>query len=146
VGDTDRLREFTEQLGRGGRAGANGGGANVPMDNGGPITGTNYTAWSDQLRDVESVVESADLRNQLAVVQDRMGAYRRGYRDFQRIPTGETIRQQLLLPLGQVKVWVQEELARQEKADSLVPLDRDPVPENYSKLVSQYYEKLGSAQ
>jgi hypothetical protein len=41
---------------------------------------------------------------------------------------------------------VQEELAREEKTDSLVPLDRDPVPENYSKLVSQYYEKLGSAK
>jgi len=145
AGDTDRLRQFTEQLGRGGRA-ANGGPDNVPTGNDGPITGTNYSAWTDQLRNVENVVESADLRNQLAVVQDRMGAYRRGYRDFQRIPTGETIRQQLLLPLGQVRVWVQEELAREEKTDSLVPLDRDPVPENYSKLVSQYYEKLGSAK
>jgi hypothetical protein len=50
------------------------------------------------------------------------------------------------VPLEQVRVWVQEELARQENAASLVPLDRDPVPENYSTLVRQYYEKLGSAQ
>jgi hypothetical protein len=27
-----------------------------------------------------------------------------------------------------------------------VPLDRDPVPDNYSELVRKYYEKLGSAQ
>jgi hypothetical protein len=41
---------------------------------------------------------------------------------------------------------VQEELARQENAGSLVPLDRDPVPEKYSEQVRQYYEKLGSAK
>jgi hypothetical protein len=50
------------------------------------------------------------------------------------------------MPLAQVRVWVREELSRQENANSLVPLDRDPVPENYSELVRQYYEKLGSAQ
>ena len=56
------------------------------------------------------------------------------------------MRDQLLLPLGQVQVWVNEELARQEHSDSLVPLDRDPVPEVYSEQVRKYYEKLGSAQ
>jgi hypothetical protein len=50
------------------------------------------------------------------------------------------------MPLAQVRVWVQEELTRQENASSLVSLDRDPVPENYSELVRRYYEKLGSAQ
>ena len=48
--------------------------------------------------------------------------------------------------MTQVRVWLQEELARKEKSDRLVPLDRDPVPENYSELVRKYYEKLGSAQ
>jgi hypothetical protein len=27
-----------------------------------------------------------------------------------------------------------------------VPLDHDPVPDNYSELVRKYYEKLGGGQ
>jgi hypothetical protein len=135
-GNADRLRQIAEQLGRGNRA----------TGNGGPITGNNYAAWSQQLRDVESVLDSPDLRNQLTTVRDRVGDYRAAYRNGRQIPSSEIVREQLLLPLAQVQVWVSEELARQENGDSLVPLDRDPVPENYSELVRKYYEKLGSAQ
>ena len=136
AGNADRLRQIAESLGRGDRA----------ANNGGPITGNDYAAWSQQLRDVESVLDSQDLRNQLATVRDRLGAFRAEYRNGRRVPSAETIREQLLLPLSQVQVWVQEELARQQNSSSLVPLDRDPVPENYSELVRKYYEKLGSAR
>ena len=134
--NADRLRQIAEQLGRGDQA----------AGNGGPITGNDYAAWSQQLRDVESVLDSPDLRNQLATLRDRVGAFRAAYRNGRRIPSAETVREQLLMPLAQVQVWVREELARQENSGSLVPLDRDPVPEHYSELVRQYYEKLGSAQ
>lgn len=134
--NVDRLRQIAERLGRGDQAAANGG----------PITGNDYAAWSQQLRDVESVLDSPDLRNQLATVRDRVGAFRAEYRNGRRIPSAETFREQLLMPLAQVQVWVREELAREENTASLVPLDRDPVPANYSELVRKYYEKLGSAQ
>ena len=136
AGGGDRLRQFAEQLGRGDGA----------LNNGGPITGNDYVNWSDQLRDVESVLEPGDLRNQLATVRDRVAAFRGEYRDRGQRPPVEAVRQQILMPLAQVRVWVQEELTRQENASSLVSLDRDPVPENYSELVRRYYEKLGSAQ
>ena len=48
--------------------------------------------------------------------------------------------------MTQVRVWLQQELSRQENSQSLVPLDRDPVPDHYSELVRKYYEQLGSAQ
>ena len=38
----------------------------------------------------------------------------------------------------------QKELARREKPDSLVPIDRDPVPQKFTDLVKRYYEKLGT--
>jgi len=79
-------------------------------------------------------------------VNDRAGAFRAAYRKQQHLPSPVDIHDQLLIPLSQVRVWVQEELARQENTASLVPLDRDPVPESYSRLVGKYYEKLGSAQ
>jgi hypothetical protein len=44
----------------------------------------------------------------------------------------------------EVRNRVAEELARREKADALVPIDRDPVPNKFSDLVKRYYEKLGS--
>jgi hypothetical protein len=136
TGGGDGLRQFVQQLGRGDRN----------PDVGGPITGNGYVNWSDQLRDVEQVLDSQDLRNQLATVRERAAVIRGEYRDLGRKPDGEVVRQQILAPLSQVRVWLSEELARKENANSLVPLDRDPVPGNYSELVRKYYEKLGSAQ
>jgi len=49
-------------------------------------------------------------------------------------------------PLGEVRVWLRQELARRDNPGGLVPLDRDPVPENFSELVRKYYETLGTAQ
>jgi len=134
-GNAERFRRIAESLGQG----------NGTAAQGGPITGNDYSTWSQQLRDVENVLESPDLQNQLATVRDRLGAFRAQYRNSRRPPSAETIREQLLMPLSQVQVWVQEELARQENSASRVPLDRDPVPQNYSDLVKKYYEKLGNA-
>lgn len=136
AGNVARLRQIAEQLGQGDKS----------AGDGGPITGNDYAAWSQQLRDVENVLDSPDLRNQLAAVRDRVGVFRAAYRNGRRVPSAETVREQLLMPLSQVQVWVREELARQENSGSLVPLDRDPVPEPYSELVRKYYEQLGSAQ
>jgi hypothetical protein len=113
---------------------------------GGPITGSAYLDWSQRLRDVEQALDSQDLRNQLATVRERAAALRSDFRLNGRPPDDKYIRQQIIEPMTQVRVWLQEELARQNNADSLVPLDRDPVPDNYSDLVKKYYEKLGSAQ
>lgn len=129
----NRLRQIAEQLGSGG-------------GDGGPITGNDYLNWSDRLRDIEQVVDPTDLRNQLATVRDRASVMRQDFRQSGRKPDTGVVRDQILTPLTQVRVWLQEELARKERADSLVPLDRDPVPDNFSELVRKYYEKLGSAQ
>jgi hypothetical protein len=134
----DRLSQLARQLGGGAY---NGGGGP-----GGPITGGDYVDWSDRLRDVEQVLDSPDLRYQLATVRERASALRQQFRQSGRPPNEKVVREQLVTPMTQVRVWLQQELARQENANSLVPLDRDPVPDNYSELVRKYYEKLGSAQ
>lgn len=135
AGGIDRLRQLTERLGA-----QNGG------DDGGPITGNNYVNWSGRLRDVEQVLDPQDLRNQLATVRERTAVLRANYRERGQLPQSDVVRSQILAPMTQVRVWLQEELSRQENTASLVPLDRDPVPDNYSELVRKYYEKLGSAQ
>jgi hypothetical protein len=140
AGNLDRLRQLAEQLGRNADGG---GGAGLVS---GPIMGNDFVNWSDRLRDVEQVLDSADLRDQLAAVRERVAGFRAEYRQHGRVPDAAIVRQQVLTPMTQARAWIERELARAEDARSLVPLDRDPVPEKYSDQVRQYYEKLGSAQ
>ncbi|HWD92799.1 MAG TPA: hypothetical protein VG938_10655 [Verrucomicrobiae bacterium] len=140
-GDRERLSQLARQLGTRNFT-DNGGGEG----GGGPITSGEYMNWADRLRDVEQVLDSPDLRYQLATVRERASALRQEFRQSKRPPDEKVIREQLVAPMAQVRFWLQQELARQENANSLVPLDRDPVPDNYSELVRKYYEKLGSAQ
>ncbi len=137
AGGGDRLRDLVQQMG-----GANAGGAGL----GGPIVGSGFVNWSDRMRDVEQVVDSVELRNRLATVRERVAAFRADYRLHNRWPPGDAIKSQVLQPMTEVRAQLQEELARLENVRSLVPLDHDPVPDNYSELVRKYYEKLGGGQ
>ena len=140
----ERLTQLARQLNNtGGQTGGNAAGGG---QNGGPLTGGDYVNWSDRMRDVQQALDPADLRSQLATVRERASALRAQYRQTGRAPDTNVVREQLLVPMTQVRVWLQEEIARQQNANSLVPLDRDPVPASYSELVRKYYEKLGSAQ
>jgi hypothetical protein len=132
----ERLRQFAQQLG-----GGHGG-----LGENGPITGNNYVDWSDRMRDVEQAVDSQDVRNQLATVRERVGVYRRNYRQNGRLPSNGELQNKVLAPLALARDWVGQELARAQNDRSLVPLDRDPVQEKYTDLVRKYYEKLGSPQ
>jgi len=134
--DREKLRQFAQQLG----GGAGGLGEN------GPITGNNYANWADNLRDVEQAVDSPDVRNQLATVRERVGVYRRAYRENGRTPSNAELQTKVLEPLALARDWVGQELSRAQNDGSLVPLDRDPVQDKYSDLVRKYYEKLGSSQ
>ena len=41
---------------------------------------------------------------------------------------------------------LKEEIAKRESPDSLVPIDRDPVPDRYADMVRKYYERIGSGK
>jgi hypothetical protein len=135
-GGAERLRELVRQIGGGG------GGASSA----GPILGDGFVNWADRMRDVEQVVDSVELRNRLATVRERVAAFRAEYKSLGRNPSAETVRNQVLQPMTDIGVQLREDLARLENARSLVPLDHDPVPDNYSDLVRKYYERLGGGQ
>ena len=148
---------------RGGqRAGANGGGERPTLDGdptaaggnfvdggngggnyGGPLTGADYTDWSDRLRNVEEMVDSPELRTQAARIRDRAKAVRQDYKKVGKKPDWAVVRQEISRPLAELRARVDEEIARRTSQDALVPLDRDPVPAQYSELVRRYYEQLG---
>jgi hypothetical protein len=49
-------------------------------------------------------------------------------------------------PIRELRDRVAEEVRRRESPKSLVPIDRDPVPAQFTEGVRRYYERLGSGQ
>jgi hypothetical protein len=109
----------------------------------GPITGDNYGEWSDRLRNVEEIVDSPDLRNAVAAARERARLLRQDYNRNLKKPDWAVIQKEVIQPLVEVRNHISDELARRESKDSLVPIDRDPVPNRYADSVRKYYEELG---
>jgi hypothetical protein len=110
----------------------------------GPIAGEDFSKWSDRLRDVEEMVDDPGLRNQIAQVRERARALRAELKRHGKDPQWPLVKAQVSAPLAEIRDRVAEELARREKPDAIVPIDRDPVPGKFSELVRRYYEKLGT--
>ena len=52
----------------------------------------------------------------------------------------------ILDPLDELQKRLKEEIAKRESPDSLVPIDRDPVPDRYADMVRKYYERIGTGK
>jgi hypothetical protein len=48
--------------------------------------------------------------------------------------------------MNELRNRIAEEVRRRESPDSLVPIDRDPVPPQFAEGVRRYYERLGSGK
>ena len=110
---------------------------------GGPITGEDFAPWSDRLREVEEMVDQPELRTQIATARERARLLRQEFKRDLNKPDWAVVRLQVVKPLVEVRNQINEELARRDPQDKLVPIDRDPVPTRYSELVRRYYEELG---
>ena len=110
----------------------------------GPITGANFAEWADRLRTVEELVDSPQLRQQLANARGRAEDLRRDYQRHSQLPQWGDVADNILAPLNAVRVQLRQELARHDEPASLQPVDRDPVPEKYADSVRNYYEALGN--
>jgi hypothetical protein len=109
----------------------------------GPLTGADYRQWIDRLAEVEELVEIPEWRGELARVRDRVRLMRGEYTRHGREPQWDLVKTQIGVPLTEVRRSIAQEVARRQSPDSLVPVDRDPVPARYSELVRRYYEQLG---
>ena len=136
------------------RGGAGGGGGGDPTGDplrqfggtSGPLTGPEYTQWADRLRNVEEMVDIPELRNQLAQVLDRARGMRVDLKRHSKEPQWSLVKAEIVTPLVEIRQRISEELARRESSDTLVPIDRDPVPKKFSDLVRRYYETLGKSE
>ena len=126
----------------GGNGGPWGGGAEN-LEQGGPLTGEDFVKWSDELRTVEEMLDDPDLRAEAARIREVAKGMRAEFKRHSVDPKWEMVRSQVRAPLAQLRDRVSEELARREKKDALVPIDRDPVPTKFAEQVRKYYENLG---
>jgi hypothetical protein len=95
------------------------------------------------LSNVEELVDQDAWRNQIAQVRDRARAARSEYKRYGKKPQWDLVNTQILKPLYEVRNRIADELSRRESNESLAPIDRDPVPSQFSDLVRRYYETLG---
>ncbi|MBS0204160.1 MAG: hypothetical protein JSS49_14750 [Planctomycetes bacterium] len=126
-----------------GEEGGNGGG---PGGQGGPLTGSNFSEWNERLRDVESMVSDPRLQAEVAKVRERARSLRADFKRHSETPNWDLVRTSVHEPMLELEKRLGEEIAKRENPDSLVPVDRDPVPAAYRDLVRSYYERLGSGK
>jgi hypothetical protein len=120
-----------------------GGGPGNPS---GPITGRDFRGWSQRLRDVEDMLDDADLRSEAARIRDRATEARSEYKKRSAEPDWEKLKVSIAEPLNELSRRLENEIRRHESPDALVPIDRDPVPPEFSEQVRRYYERLGSGE
>ncbi len=136
-----RANSMLDQFGGGGGTFNNGG-----SYNGGPMWGGDFVPWSDRLRNVEEMLDQPELRNEAARLRELARAMRAEAKKVNEKPKADLVNAQLLAPLAELRSRVNEELARREAKDPLVPIDRDPVPGKFTELVRRYYEELGRSK
>jgi hypothetical protein len=129
------------ELAEGAETGSGGGGGTT-----GPLTGGGYRQWADRLAQVEELIELPDLRTDVGRVRDRARVTRSEFTRNGQAPQWDLVRIEMANPLAEIRQRLNQELARRQSADALVPIDRDPVPRRYTELVRRYYERLGDEE
>lgn len=109
----------------------------------GPFSGEGYRDWSERLATVEELLTDPELANEVARVADDARALRLESRRNNQPPAAATLQTRITAPLVELRDRVTEELARKTAKDSVVPIDRDPVPPTFRELVRKYYSELG---
>ncbi len=128
----------------GGGREANTGGRGV--NEGRPLTGDDFKDWSNRLREVEEILDDPELRNQVAQVRDRARSIRAEFRRHGKEPQWDLVKSQLLDEMTSLQKRIKQELSKMESDRSMVPIDREPVPEEFDELVRRYYELLGQSR
>ena len=111
-----------------------------------PITGDDYREWTDRLRDVEELVDDPELRAEAARIREQAREFRRDFKRHSKEPKWNLIKELVSRPLRELRQEVSAELMRRAaERNAIVPIDKDPVPQQFTEQVRRYYENLGAA-
>ena len=93
------------------------------------------------------MVADPELRSDAAQIRDRAREVRRESRRQSQPPQWDLVEEMIATPLRELKKRVSEELMRRSaERNAVVPLEREPVPDQYRDAIRDYYERLGSGK
>jgi hypothetical protein len=113
---------------------------------GGPIREDGFRDWFDRMRATEDMLDDPALRAEAARLREKVRTAREEFKRHAREPDWKQLQEGVITPLNELRNKVAEEVRRRESPNSLVPIDRDPVPPDYADRVRRYYERLGSGK
>lgn len=113
---------------------------------GGPLTSEQYREWSSRLRDVESMLTDPAMQAEVTKLREQARSLRAESKRHSQAPEWSLVKTSLYEPMVELQQRLAEEVAKRESKESLVPIDRDPVPARYRDLVRSYYERLGRGE
>ncbi|MBL69729.1 MAG: hypothetical protein CMO74_15010 [Verrucomicrobiales bacterium] len=108
----------------------------------GPITGGGDN-WTDQLRDVEEMVEVPGVAERVSKARDQIRSLNKEFKRHSKKPQWDLVQSGVLNPIEEARARILEELARRDDQPSLAPIDRDPAPSRFIDAVKRYTEQLG---
>jgi hypothetical protein len=88
--------------------GGNGGAYNGGAFNGGPLLGGYFGPWTERLRDVETLLDSPELRSAVAAAREQARLFRREAVVNHAKPDWAVVQLQILKPLVEVRSRVAE--------------------------------------
>ena len=103
-----------------------------------------FREWFDRMRSTEDLLDDPQLRGEAARIRERVRDAREEFKRHAKEPDWNKLKDLVSQPLNELRNRVSEEVKRRESPDSLVPIDRDPVPPEFTEGVKRYYERLGS--
>lgn len=117
-----------------------------PNGRGGPIREEGFRDWFDRMRATEDLIDDPQLRAEAARIRERVRSAREEFKRHSKEPDWTKLQDMVAKPLDELRNRVAEEVRRREAPNSLVPIDRDPVPPEFVDGVRRYYERLGSGR
>jgi hypothetical protein len=111
-----------------------------------PITGDQYRQFSNDLREIEELLEDPKMRSQAAEIREQAKAIRVEMKRHSKDPNWEIVQDFIAEPLEKLRAEVARELILKENREALVPIDRDPVPAIFEAQVQEYYKELSDVE
>jgi hypothetical protein len=102
--------------------------------------------WLLKLRNVEQLVRNSDQRQNLSGIRDRLRELYHDQKRQSKPPQANTIQQKIQQPLVQLLKKMdasQLELLREKEQ---IQIDRDPIPDEFKKMVQEYFLNLSESE
>lgn len=107
-----------------------------------PITGDQYRQFSNQLREIEELLDDPELSARAAEIREKAKEIRVEMKRHSKQPNWDVVQEFIAEPLDSLRAEVARRLLLKENREALVPIDRDPVPTIFENQVQQYFKEL----